>query len=161
MPIISTRTLINAPVFRVFDLARSIDAHMESTPKSNERAIAGRISGLIELNETVMWEATHLGVRQQLTVQITQYDRPNLFVDEMISGAFKHLRHVHRFNGVSDSSTEMIDELEIQAPLGILGRFAEVTFLNRYMKHFLIKRNSILKELAESDRWKQFLIDQH
>lgn len=157
MPIIRTTTLINAPVTTVFDLARSIDAHMESASKTNERAVAGRTSGLIELYETVTWEATHFGIRQRLTVQITEFDRPNMFTDEMISGAFKQLRHVHRFKALTESQTEMTDELEIQAPLWILGRIAERAFLNTYMKRFLLDRNQILKDLAESDRCSAFI----
>jgi hypothetical protein len=52
MPTIELITPINAPIDRVFDLARSIDLHMESTKQTGEKAIAGRISGLIELDET-------------------------------------------------------------------------------------------------------------
>lgn len=37
----------------VFDLCRSIDLHLISTSKTNEKAIAGKTSGLINLNETV------------------------------------------------------------------------------------------------------------
>lgn len=88
MPTLHLRTLINAPIERVFDLARSIDAHMASTSQTREKAISGRTSGLIEQGETVTWEATHFGIRQQLSVRITQMDRPYHFEDEMISGAF-------------------------------------------------------------------------
>ncbi|MFK7758352.1 MAG: cell division protein [Phycisphaerales bacterium] len=159
MPIIRSTTQLNAPISRVFDLARSIDAHIESASQTNERAIAGRTSGLIEHYETVTWEAKHFGIRQQLTGQITEFDRPNMFTDEMLSGAFKQLRHVHRFRAISEAQTQMDDELHILAPLGLLGRLAEVTFLNAYMKRFLEGRNQILKEIAESDRWMQYLQD--
>jgi len=82
-----------------------------------------------------------------------------MFTDEMISGAFKELRHVHRLRAISESQTQMDDELYILAPLGLLGRLAEITFLNAYMKRFLESRNQILKEIAESDRWMQYLQD--
>ena len=55
----------------VFDLSRSIDFHMESASKTQERAIEGKTCGLIELGETVTWEAVHFGVKQQLTTKIT------------------------------------------------------------------------------------------
>ena len=70
MPVIETETLVAAPIEQVFDLSRSIDFHQESTPGTNERAVAGRASGLIELGETVTWEATHFGVRQRLTLSL-------------------------------------------------------------------------------------------
>ncbi len=63
---IELSTHINAPIERCFDLARSIDLHMESTKQTGEQAIAGRTSGLIGLGETVTWRAKHLGVWQTL-----------------------------------------------------------------------------------------------
>ncbi|WP_421978731.1 hypothetical protein [Roseivirga seohaensis] len=53
MPVIRIETIIKAPVQRCFDLSRSIDLHQISTIETKERAIAGKTSGLIGLNETV------------------------------------------------------------------------------------------------------------
>lgn len=122
-----------------------------------EQAVDGRTTGLIELGETVTWEATHFGVRQRLTSEITEYDRPRFFVDEMVEGAFKYMRHAHRFEAV-DGCTLMRDEFEFAAPLGVLGRLAEALFLTRYMKRFLVQRNAYIRMIAETDEWKRFLV---
>jgi ligand-binding SRPBCC domain-containing protein len=90
-------TMIKAPRERVFDLARSIDAHKISTKGTEERAIAGVTSGLIGLNDEVTWEARHFGLRQKLTVRITEFERPCRFQDVMVSGAFKSMIHDHEF----------------------------------------------------------------
>ncbi len=55
MPIIKLETFINAPKDIVFDLARSIDLHLISTEQTSEKAIAGKTSGLIEIDESVTW----------------------------------------------------------------------------------------------------------
>ncbi|MEM9479861.1 MAG: SRPBCC family protein [Verrucomicrobiota bacterium] len=156
MSVITLETEIHAPAERVFDLARSIDAHTASTSKTGERAVAGRTSGLIELGETVTWEATHFGVKQRLSVEITELDRPKRFRDRMINGAFAHMDHVHLFEPTS-SGTRMKDEFQFSAPLGIFGRIAEKLFLTGYMRNFLCERNAILKRMAESDEWREFL----
>ena len=156
MALILLETVINAPVERVFDLARSIDAHLASTEGTAERAVEGRTSGLIEPGETVTWEARHLGVTQRLTVRITEFDRPNFFSDEMVRGAFAAMRHTHRFLPHRDG-TRMCDEFYFRAPLGPLGLLAEILFLSRYMRRFLIRRNEALKSLAESNDWERFL----
>lgn len=65
-------TLINADIQKVFDLSRNIDFHQESTAKTNEKAIPGKTSGLIELGETVTWRAQHLGFYQALTTKIIE-----------------------------------------------------------------------------------------
>jgi len=156
MASIELETQIDAPIERVFDLARSIDAHMASTEGSNERAVAGRTTGLIEDGETVTWEAKHFGVKQRLSVRVTRFERPHLFGDEMISGAFSSMHHTHRFTK-SGEGTLMKDEFHFTAPFGIFGRLAECLFLTSYMRRFLTKRASELKSMAESEEWRSYL----
>jgi len=156
MPIIKLQTEIHAPIEIVFDLSRSIDLHKISTEYTNERAIAGKTSGLIELGESVTWRAKHFGVNQNLTAKITAYNRPNYFVDEMVSGAFARFKHEHHFEQ-GEGVTLMTDVFDYTSPLGILGRLVDKILLEKYMTEFLIQRNRIVKEFAESDRWKEIL----
>src|SRR5437867_5475060 len=93
MPIIYLETMMDAPIERCFDVARSIDLHQGSAAKTSERAIAGVTSGLIGPGQTVTWEAVHFGIRQRLTTRITEYRRPYLFTDEMVRGAFRSFVH--------------------------------------------------------------------
>lgn len=156
MPLIELETEIHAPMDRVFDLARSIDAHMASTAGTHEKAVAGRTSGLIEFGETVTWEAKHFGITQRLRVRVTAFDRPFLFRDEMIRGAFASMEHTHRFSE-TEHGTMMKDEFQYTAPYGLLGKAAERLFLTRYMERFLFQRGLALKRLAESMEWKRYL----
>ena len=156
MPKIFLTTKINAPIDRVFDLARSIDMHKATTYGTREEAIAGRTTGLIELNETVTFRATHFGIRQTLTSQIIQMEKPFQFTDSMLKGVFKSLHHVHTFKEEKDR-TLMTDDFDYTSPLGPLGKFADWLFLKNYLTKFLIKKNNGLKEIAESEEWKMIL----
>lgn len=69
---IHVKTTIKADINKVFDLSRDIDLHQSSTSKTNEKAIAGITSGLIEEDETVTWKAKHLGVYQTFEVSHQQ-----------------------------------------------------------------------------------------
>ena len=93
MPKIILEININAPREIVFDLARSIDFHKESTKHTKEDAIAGKTSGLLELNESVTWRVKHFGIWLELESKITEFDSPNYFVDEMVKGNFKSFKH--------------------------------------------------------------------
>ena len=150
------QTEVQAPIERVFDLARNIDLHKASASKTNEEAIAGKTSGLIELNETVTWRARHFGVYQKLTVKIVELDRPNMFKDIMLKGTFKSMSHTHIFEE-KDDVTIMHDTFEFESPLGLLGKIANHLFLKRYMTTFLVTKNQVLKHVAESDSWDSFL----
>lgn len=156
MPIIVLETVINAKRKIVFDLSRSVDLHLLSTEKTNEKAIAGKTSGLMEMNETVTWRAKHLGIYQNLTTKITAFKKPTYFADEMVNGAFKSFKHEHYFEDFQDG-TLMKDNFEYKSPFGILGKLADFIFLKNYMKSFLIERNSMIKEVAETDKWKSLL----
>ena len=150
------QTKVQAPVFRVFDLARSIDLHKASASKTNEEAIAGKTSGLIELNETVTWRARHFGVYQKLKVKIIEFDRPNMFKDIMLKGTFKSMSHTHTFEE-KNNVTIMYDTFEFESPFGGLGKIANYLFLKKYMTNFLVTKNQVLKNVAESDNWDSFL----
>lgn len=132
-------TTIAAPIDVCFDLARDIDFHVRTMAETGERAVAGRTTGLIELGESVTWEAKHLGVRQRLTARITAFDRPHHFRDEMTAGAFRSLVHDHRFEE-RDGRTVMIDALTFRSPFGPLGRFVDWLFMKRYLHRLLSVR---------------------
>ncbi|WP_371736633.1 cell division protein [Cellulophaga sp. HaHaR_3_176] len=127
-----------------------------STSKTNETAIAGKTSGLISLGESVTWRAKHFGVYQNLTSKITVFEKPDYFVDEMVSGAFNSFKHEHIFED-KGGFTLMIDVFHYEAPLGILGKLANILFLKKYMIKFLTQKNIALKEIAENGTVNQFL----
>jgi ligand-binding SRPBCC domain-containing protein len=145
---IHLQTFIQADIQTCFDLARDVDVHKLSATQTNERAIAGRTSGLCELGDTITWEARHFGIRQHLTIEITRMEPPHCFEDKMLKGAFKSMKHIHSFETAGEG-TRMTDHFEYVVPLGILGRFVDWLFLKQYMTKFLEKRNAVLKAFAE------------
>lgn len=149
-------TFIAAPVERVFNLSRSINLHSISTAHTNERAIAGVTTGLINLNETVTWQARHLFKTRQHTSIISAMESPVFFIDEMTKGDFKSFRHEHHFKSI-DNGTIMIDILQFESPYGSLGKFFNSIYLKKYLEKFLIKRNNTIKEYAETQKWKAIL----
>jgi len=49
------------------------------------------------------------------------------------------------------------DVFDYRAPLGPLGWIAERLFLTAYMRRFLLRRLRVLKTIAESGEWMQFV----
>src|SRR5690242_11005121 len=94
---LNLQTLINAPIERCFDLARSIDFHLQSAESTGERAIAGVTTGLISLGQEVVWRARHFGIWLTMRVRITGYTAPSFFQDSMVEGPFRLFRHDHVF----------------------------------------------------------------
>jgi ligand-binding SRPBCC domain-containing protein len=156
MPKIHITTFIAAPIDRVFDLSRSINLHTISTSGTNEKAIAGVTTGLINVNETVTWQAKHLFKTRQHKTLISAMNKPTDFIDEMVTGDFKNFKHHHYFKQI-DNGTIMIDELFFESPYGIIGRWFNTLYLTKYLQRFLLQRNKVIKEYAESGKWKTIL----
>lgn len=141
------RTESTLPPERLFDLARSIDLHVESQQQSGERAVAGVTGGLIGAGQEVTWRARHFGIPLSMTSRITFFDFPHSFTDEQVKGPFKAFRHVHEFEAVPGGSI-MTDRVEFRAPLGVLGRAVEGLLLRRYLERLIARRGQFLAGAA-------------
>jgi ligand-binding SRPBCC domain-containing protein len=152
-------TLIDAPVERCFDLARSVEVHLLGNVHFQESAaaIGGRAAGLIELGERVTWRAKHFCVWHELTSDITSLHHPTYFQDVMVRGIFRSMTHDHYFRQLSNGQTEMRDMFAVAAPLPVLGRIAEIIFLGHYMRKLLHERNAVIRQVAESDAWRRYI----
>ena len=91
-----------------------------------------------------------------MTVKITELKFPEYFSDEMIKGNFKSMRHEHYFSN-ENGNTIMKDIFRFESPFGIFGKSFNKIFLKNYMRNFLVERNKIIKEYAESDKWKEII----
>ena len=152
-------TIIEAPIERCFDLSRSVEVHLLSNVHSGEQALAvgGVTSGLVGLSEEVTWRAKHFGIWQNLTSKITAMESPRYFQVTMIRGIFRFMQADHLFESLESGGTEMKDVFSIAAPLPLLGPIAEALFLRRYMLALLRERNTVIKRVAESSQWEQYL----
>lgn len=156
MPKIHLTSFIAAPIERVFNLSRSINLHQISTASTKEKAIGGVLNGLINKNETVTWQAKHLFKTRVFTSKITAMQIPDFFIDEMLKGDFKSFHHQHHFKA-AENGTIMIDLIDFESPYGIIGKIANSLFLRSYIEKFLIKRNAVIKDYAETQKWKAIL----
>lgn len=158
MPLIKLTTFVKAPLERVFDLSRSIDLHKYSMNRFEEKPVAGRLTGLIEAGEEVTWKARHLLKERTLRVKITAMEHGVSFTDEMLAGDFRSMKHDHFFKAC-DNGTFMIDHFAFESPYGTLGRWFNSLYLAGYMKRMLEERNTIIRQVAESNQWKQYLVN--
>lgn len=149
MTTIQLSTTIKAPIEIIFDLSRNIDVHQQSTAKSNETAIDGVTSGLINANETVTWRGKHFGIYLTHKSIISAMEIPTYFVDEMLEGKFRSFKHQHTFiqkNGF----VIMEDKIQYDTPYGIFGKLFDHFLLKKHLTTFILERNLLIKALAEN-----------
>jgi ligand-binding SRPBCC domain-containing protein len=156
MPLIHLTTFIEAPRERVFDLSRSVDLHKYSMTAHQEKIIDGVMSGLMNLNDTVTWKAKHFFKERILQIRIIQLQKPDFFIDEQVKGDFGQMKHEHYFKQ-TENGTIMIDQFRFESPKGFFGKLLDQLYLAKYMTRLLEERNAVIKKVAESSQWKQFL----
>jgi ligand-binding SRPBCC domain-containing protein len=139
MPTIKLETLIQAPAETCFDLMRDPRVHTQTS---------SIVEGRMGPGQTVTFESTQLGMQQRMRVEVVEFERPNLLVDEMIEGTFKAFKHIHEFVP-HDSGTLVKDTIMWKSPFGILGRIIDSLFIERHLTDLVSGRNSRLKQLAE------------
>jgi ligand-binding SRPBCC domain-containing protein len=142
------RTESSMPRERLFDLARSIDAHVDSQRSAGERAIGGVTSGLIHEGQEVTWRARHFGVPLTMTSRVTALDFPASFTDEQVRGPFTSFRHVHEFQSTGTGSI-MTDRVAFAAPFGLLGRVVGRLVLRPYLRRLIRNRGRFLAGLYD------------
>ncbi len=140
MPRLIIETRIQAPAELCFDLIR--DQRIQPAPSPE-------ISGPFSLGQTVRFESSQFGLRQRLTVRVTEFEHPTLLVDEMIEGCFKTFKHIHEFVK-RDSGTLVRDTVVWISPFGVLGAVADKLVLERHIRSLVMKRNAGLKAIAEA-----------
>ena len=160
MPLIKLTTFVQAPVERVFNLSRSIDLHKASMKRYDEKPVAGRLNGLMQQGEEVTWKAKHLFKERVLKIKLTSLKEPHSFTDELVSGDFTAMKHEHFFKPC-DNGTFIIDHFSFESPYGFIGQWFNRLYLTGYMRRLLEERNKTVKEVAESNQWKHYLIAQH
>jgi ligand-binding SRPBCC domain-containing protein len=156
MPTLEVHTAITAPIERVFDLCRSVEAHVASAASTGERPVGGVTRGLLGPGDQVTWSARHFGWRWSLTSRITAFERPHRFRDSMVSGVFARFDHDHEFCA-EGAVTHVRDVFDYTSPLGVLGRIADAVVVARHMRRFLERRMVAIQQLAESDGWRAFV----
>jgi len=96
----------------------------------------------------VTWKGKHFGVYLTHQSLISELIFPTYFVDEQLKGKFKSFKHQHFFEQ-KENYVEVRDLLEYETPFGIFGKLFDKLFLKKHLTDFIMKRNAVLKNLAE------------
>ena len=150
---ISDKVHVKAPLQRCFLLSTDIELVGWTL---NMKPIEGKTSGRIVAGDTLLWAGWKFGFPQMHETLITRFEPPNFFQDTMGRGRFRRFQHDHSFAEV-DGYTILSDKIRFSLPLGFLGRLVGHYLLVPYIARTLRRRLLLLQQVAEGEKWKQFL----
>lgn len=144
---------INAPIVRCFLLSTSIELVRQTL---RMEPVDGKLEGLIEAGDRIVWYGWKFGFPQFHESLITGYVAPTFFQDTMGRGRFKRFQHDHNLAEI-DGHTLLHDRVKFSLPLGFLGQAVSGHVLVPYVAGLVQRRFHLLKRLAESDGWREYL----
>lgn len=153
---VSDTVHVNAPIERCFLLSTNVELVKETI---GMKAISGRTSGLIGPEDYVTWYGWKFGMPQIHESKITAYERPTFFQDTMNRGKFKRFQNDHILADMGGGLTTLNSRIRFSLPLGFAGDIVAKYLLVPYISKMTRRRLRLLKRIAESDEWRQYLTD--
>lgn len=89
------------------------------------------------------------GIVQTSRHEITEFRRPELFVERQVKGPLKSWRHEHRFEVGPDGKVIIIDAIEFEPPGGLLGMMATESKILDNLEDGFFHRHQQLKKLLK------------
>jgi hypothetical protein len=140
----------------VFDLSRHILLQKKAMEKIGVRQVRGISSGLRSTDDAVLWSLSFVKNTFFFSLKISEC-KPNEQITEEISKSplvsFKHIRHLKSIK----NGTLVIDQIEYELPDKWWARWVDQFFLRKKINELLQARNNVLKEYAESNKWRALL----
>jgi ligand-binding SRPBCC domain-containing protein len=147
-------TWIKAPAERCFSLATCAEFHSLMAKFTAKGTPNGDLIDLC-VGDRLIWPGHYLGLQLRYTTRL-QFIRPCSYFQEVLDvGSFRHFEHDHHFTPMN-GGTRVRDEIRFVIPQGLLGPMT-APLTRRYLFSRISLRNEILREVAESDLWMDYL----
>lgn len=140
---------INAPPEVVFRFHESSDALRRLIPPWENMTVA-ESSGSLRIGSKVVLSGRLGPFPIQWVAIHTEYDPPHLFADRQESGPFASWYHRHRFLDDGEGRTILRDEVEYQAPFGLLGHWLGGWLIRRKLDRMFAYRHETTRKMIES-----------
>lgn len=154
--VLTDQIAVRAPIERCFRLSTNLQIVQEVLKM---QPVRGRTSGQVRAGDTVRWEGWQLGLPQVHESLIEAFAEPSFFRDRMMTGRFAWFEHDHQFIAQRDGTVLLRDEVRFALRFGWLGARVGRWLIAPHIRHLMRRRFARLKELAEGDGWRRYLID--
>lgn len=89
-------------------------------------------------------------------MKLAKFAPPFFMSYEIVNSVFKSVIHDYYFYDLTEE-TVMVNHFYFKTRFGIFGELLNILFLKKLLTKVITHRNNLMKEYAESDRWKMIL----
>lgn len=143
--------VVNAPLAKVWRFHED-PASLPKIMKGPLRISVDHVDRPVQAGSNVMMTLRAGPLTLPWNVIVRERVAPSHFRDEQVAGEgpWKRWIHTHRFEAVGIGATRVIDRIEYEPPLGLLGRIGNALFGPLAMRMMFASRKSATKAILES-----------
>jgi ligand-binding SRPBCC domain-containing protein len=136
--------IINEDIEKVWEFYTDI-RHLEIiTPKKLNLKIINTTNQKIILGQEIVISAKIMAIKRTWRSKITFFQQYE-YIDEMLEGPFIKWKHIHKFKRISNTKTEIIDEVELVLPYGVFGKVMSIYVIKILKQLFEHRKDETIK----------------
>ena len=109
----------------------------------------------MEVGRLIDYNIYLMGIPIHWRTLITDYEPPNMFVDQQIKGPYAMWHHTHTFHKVK-GGVEIKDRVVYSIPFGFLGRLLNYLWIKRDLNNIFLHRKKVIDKLFENNDYKSY-----
>ena len=152
---IESNQFINKPIEEVFQFFSKPENLSVITPAKLGFKILSPNPIKMEVGRLIDYNIYLLGIPIHWRTLITDYEPPNMFVDQQIKGPYAMWHHTHTFHKVK-GGVEIKDRVVYSIPFGFLGRLLNYLWIKRDLNNIFLHRKKVIDKLFENNDYKSY-----
>tara|TARA_Y100001970_G_scaffold168241_1_gene205779 strand:- start:307 stop:783 length:477 start_codon:yes stop_codon:yes gene_type:complete len=152
---LESNQFINKPIEEVFQFFSKPENLSVITPTKLGFKILSPNPIKMEVGRLIDYNIYLMGIPIHWRTLITDYEPPNMFVDQQIKGPYAMWHHTHTFHKVK-GGVEIKDRVVYSIPFGFLGRLLNYLWIKRDLNNIFLHRKKVIDKLFENNDYKSY-----
>lgn len=147
----TARTVIGTTPEQLFAFHELPDAFVRLMPPWEKSRVVQSAPNLHKGSRAIVDASIAPGIVLRWESLHTAYDPPHSFEDQQVRGPFRRWRHRHIMEAHPQGAM-LIDDIEYEPPLGILGRIFGTAIIERRLRRLFEYRHRVTRDYCETHR---------
>ena len=152
---LESNQFINKPIEEIFQFFSKPENLSVITPAKLGFKILSPNPIKMEVGRLIDYNIYLMGIPIHWRTLITDYEPPNMFVDQQIKGPYAMWHHTHTFHKVK-GGVEIKDRVVYSIPFGFLGRLLNYLWIKRDLNNIFLHRKKVIDKLFENNDYKSY-----